>query len=424
MTEKKNEEIAAFRFGVIHELVNGANLATEEKRRLLLDKCARKWIIPHSNRTRISENTIYRWIRRYQQSGGKIQSLYPRPRMDQGKTRRYDEETLLAIINLREQRADIPVPMLLEDLKSRLLIPERMGLTTLYRILHQNGLMKKTSVPEDRRKYEAEQPNDIWQSDVMHGPMVEVNQRQRKTYLIAFIDDHSRLITFAKFYLSENLDSFMDAFEKALAKRGLPRKLYTDNGAAYRSHKLEFTCASLSIALIHARPYRPQGKGKIERFFRGIRAAFLPEADTSTLERLNQDLDQWLETVYHQRAHTATGMTPFDRFTKHLACIRNAPENLKDYFRKAVYRTVARDRTITLDGNLFEAPVLLIGKRVLLLYHEHEPKQVEIFWDKKSHGFLVPVNLHVNCRVKRDKNKCTQLELPIKFTYQRGELWE
>lgn len=424
MMEKKNEEIAAFRFGVIHELVCGANLEPAEKRRLVLDKCARKWIIPHSNRTRISENTIYRWIRRYQESGGKIQSLYPRPRVDQGKSRKFDDDTILVIIKAREQQRNIPVPMLLADLKRRLLVPARMGLTTIYRILHQNGLIEKAEAPEDRRKYEAEHPNDIWQSDVMHGPMVAVNQRQRKTYLIAFLDDHSRLIPFAQFYLSEGLDSFMDAFEKALAKRGLPRKLYTDNGAAYRSHKLEFTCASLSIALIHARPYRPQGKGKIERFFRSIRAAFLPQADTSTLEQLNRNLAQWLETVYHQRPHTATGTTPFERFTRHLACVRKAPENLKSYFRKAVHRTVARDRTITLDGNLFEAPVLLIGKRVLLLYHEHEPKQVEVFCDKKSQGFLVPVDLHVNCRVKRDKNKNTQLELPIKFTYQGGALWE
>jgi hypothetical protein len=58
----------------------------------------------------------------------------------------------------------------------------------------------------DRRKFEAELPNDIWQSDVMHGPYVMVEGRRRKTYLIAFIDDHSRLIPHAAFYLSENLD--------------------------------------------------------------------------------------------------------------------------------------------------------------------------------------------------------------------------
>jgi transposase InsO family protein len=424
MRQKRNEDIATFRFGIIHEFVNGTNLAPDEKRRILLEKCERKWVIPHSNRTRISENTVYKWIRRYRASRGNIESLYPQSRNDCGKTRTLDEEAILAIVEIRKDRLKTPVPMLLADLKSRLLVPQRMGLTTLYRLLHEKGLMEKTSMPEDRRKYEAELPNDIWQSDVMHGPMVMVNERQRKTYLIAFIDDHSRLIAFAQFYLSENLECFMDAFEKALAKRGLPRKFYVDNGAAFRSHMLEFTCASLAIALIHARPYMPQGKGKIERFFRSIRSGFLPDANTESLEQLNESLNHWTDSFYHQRKHAATGMTPFDRFTRNLACIRKAPQDLKAHFRKAVHRTVAKDRTITLDGQLFEAPVLLIGKRVLLLYHEREPQQIEVFWNEKSHGVLVPVNLHVNCRVKRDRNKNTELESSGNTDYQGGGLWK
>ncbi len=424
MTDRRNEEIATFRFGVIHEFVTGVRMSTDEKRRLLLEKCNRKWIIPYSNRTRISENTIYRWIRRYRKSGGKIHALFPQTRNDCGKARKLDEDIILTIIRERDQRTDLPVTMLLEDLKRRLLVPKHVGLSSVYRLLHRNGLMKKTTAAEDRRKYEAAQPNDIWQSDVMHGPMVTVNQRQRKTYLIAFLDDHSRLIPFAGFYLSEKLASFMDAFEKALSKRGLPRKLYVDNGAAYRSHKLEYTCASLSIALIHARPYKPQGKGKIERFFKSIRAAFLPQADRSSLERLNRSFNQWLDHYYHQRKHSGTGMTPFGRFTKNLSCIRKAPGDLKDHFRKAVNRTVAKDRTITLDGKLYEAPVPLIGKRVLLLYHEHEPGKVEVFWKQKSHGLLVPVDIHVNCRVKRDRNKNTELESSTKPVYQGGALWK
>jgi transposase InsO family protein len=423
MSQKKNEEIAIFRFGVIHEFVGGARLSRDEKRRLLQQKCARKWIIPYSHRTRISENTIYRWIRRYQKSGGEIESLYPGQRADQGISRRLDDETIAVIVNARRQKAYLPVPLLLAELKQRNLVPAKLGLTTVYRLLHRHGLMEKAPQPEDRRRFEAEHPNDIWQSDVMHGPKVMVDQKQCKSYLIAFIDDHSRLIVYAAFYLSENLAAFMDAFERALAKRGLPRKLYVDNGSAYRSHKLEFTCASLAIALVHARPYKPQGKGKIERFFKTLRSEFLPQADTGSLEQLNSMLHQWIEAIYHQRKHSSTAMTPFNRYARHLACIRPAPKNLKDHFRRAVYRTVARDRTITLDGRLFEAPVVLIGKRVLLLYHEHDVKHVEVFFNQRSHGLLVPVDLHVNCRVKRDKNKRAQIET-TPGTYKGGGLWK
>jgi putative transposase len=424
MTKKKNEEIAVFRFGVIHEFVGGARLSQNERKQLLKQKCARKWVIPYSGRTRISKSTIYRWIRRYQNSNGVIESLYPDKRDDQGKSRKLDDETIAIIANERRKHPQLPVPLLLARLKSQCIVPHSTGLSTIYRLLHQHKLMENTPVPEDRRKFEARLPNDIWQSDVMHGPKVPVDQKHRKAYLIAFLDDHSRLIVHGAFYLSENLTSFMSAFEKALAKRGLPRKLYVDNGAAFRSHKLAFTCASLAISLVHAKPYKPQGKGKIERFFKTVRGQFLPTADTSDLAQLNQGFHDWLENIYHQRKHSATGMTPFDRFTSKLECIRKAPKNLNDHFRKAVYRTVFKDRTITLNGRLFEAPVALIGKRVLLLYHENEPEKVEIFFNQVSYGLLVSVNLHVNCRVKRDQCKSTKIESGNQTNYKGGDLWK
>jgi putative transposase len=123
--------------------------------------------------------------------------------------------------------------------------------------------------PTDRRKFEAELPNDLWQSDVMHGPKVHVDGKRRKTYLIAVIDDHSRLICHGQFYLSEKLACYLQALEQALLKRGLPRKLYVDNGPAFRSRHLEQVTASLGIALIHSKPYKPQGRGKIDGIHNG-----------------------------------------------------------------------------------------------------------------------------------------------------------
>ena len=255
--------------------------------------------------------------------------------------------------------------------------------------------------PKDRRKFEAEAPNDLWQSDVMHGPMVLVDGKQRKTYLTAFIDDHSRLIPHAEFFLSERLDSFLDSFRKALLTRGLPRKLYVDNGPAFRSNHLEHICASLGIVLIHAKPYQPEGKGKIERFFRTVRMQFLPITKSSTLNGLNAALTEWLRD-YHERPHGSTGETPFRRFTRGLACVRPAPTDLSDHFRKEVKRTVAKDRTFTIQGRIYEAPVDLVSKQVRLLYHEHDPARVEVLWEGKTYGFASVLDVNVNCRVRRE----------------------
>jgi hypothetical protein len=220
------------------------------------------------------------------------------------------------------------------------------------------------------------------------------------------------------------LDSYLDALEQALLKRGLPRKLYLDNGPAFRSKHLEDITASLGIALIHSRPFKPQGRGKIERFFRSIRSQFLSGFHGKTFTDLNEALDLWLNDIYHQRKHSSTNQSPFERFTAQMKCLRAAPADLQSFFRKHARRRVAKDRTITLNGKLYEAPVPLIGKHVLLLYHDNQPQRVEVLHERKSYGFLTPLDLHINCRVKRNRDNGTDVEINEKGQkYQGGELW-
>ncbi|MBF0497435.1 MAG: DDE-type integrase/transposase/recombinase [Deltaproteobacteria bacterium] len=426
MTEEQKKQLATFRFGVIHDLVNRTDLDQGDQAELIRDKCSRRWNIPFSGRTRISRSTVLRWMQLYRKSNGRLESLYPLDRADRGESRTLDDDTVLSLIRLRQELPRVTIVKLIKQMHERGLVPGEVKLnsSTVYRLLNQRGLMQaKAHQPEDRRKFEAELANDIWQSDVMHGPMVKVGDKMRKTYLIAFLDDHSRLVPHGEFYLSEALNSYLDALEKALLKRGLPRKLYVDNGAAFRSHHLEQVCASLGIALIHARPYKPQGKGKIERFFRTVREDFLAGFQGQNLDELNCAYSDWLK-IYHEREHRSTGQCPFERFTAKMECLRPAPANLSDHFRKVARRRVAKDRTLVLEGNLFEAPVCLIGKQVQILYHQKDPGHIEIMWEGKSYGYASAVDLHVNCRVKRDRNSNLQVDSSESTPYKGGSLWE
>ena len=159
----------------------------------------------------------------------------------------------------------------------------------------------------DRRRFAFAQASELWMSDVMHGPGVFIKGRtKRKTYLIAFIDDATRVIPYCAFALAENTRAFRPVLKQSLLRRGLPQRLYVDNGAHYRSQHLALVCAKLSIALIHARPYRPQGKGKIERWFKTVRAQMLTrlnEDDTTSLAALNRRLWAWVEGEYHHAPH-------------------------------------------------------------------------------------------------------------------------
>jgi hypothetical protein len=248
--------------------------------------------------------------------------------------------------------------------------------------------------------------NDLWQSDCMHGPKIIHENQMRKTYLFAFLDDHSRLIPHGQFYLAENLENYLDCFWSALRKRGVPRKLYVDNGPSFRSHRLQIGCASLQIALTYARPYRPQGKGKIERFFRTVRSQFLTGLpEDLSLGDLNNRFTDYIENTYHQRQHGGTGMSPIERYLQDAKALRKAPSELPGYFRRKEVRKVNNDRSVKLDGKAFEAPTGLVGMQVALRFENYE--RIEVFLDEVSKGFLKPLDVHVNSRVGREKNEVT-----------------
>ncbi len=424
MEDELKKRIAVFRYGVIADFVGSRQLSRGERNRLIRDKSARKWQIPGSSRSNISKSTIKEWIARYRASGNKLESLYPSNRSDRGKSRAIEQETAQGLLALRKELPELTLPVFMREAKQRKIIQPGMEVTysTLYRFLQTEGLLKKpSSEPEDRRRFEAEYPNDLWQSDVMHGPYVEVEGKQRKTYLIAFIDDMSRLAIYGKFYLNENLKSFLDTLRKALKMRGIPRKLYVDNGPAFRSHHLQHTCASLGIALIYSRPYQPEGKGKIERWFRTVRECFLSTEKAKTLKNLNDSFGNWVST-YNHTSHSITKEEPIKRFASHIECIRAATRDMEDHFRKTSRRTVAKDRTIALDGRLYEAPVELIGKRVNLLYHEHDPARVEIVHGERTYGFAAMLDVNVNCRIKRGRDSL-EIQGNNKDRYRGGKLF-
>lgn len=402
MEREKKEKIALFRFGVIAPLIAIKETQKGERKRRIREITQVQWDIPYSGRSFICRTTVMEWLGRYEQSGRRLESLYPKERSDQGHGRALDPETAGALITLKREFKNASLPALYKIAKERKILPAgfQVSFQTLYRLFQRYGL-ENPEPRENHQAFEAELVNDLWQSDAMHGPSVLEGGKLRKAYLFAFLDDYSRLIPHAEFYLRENLENYIDAFLKALAKRGLPRKLYLDNGPSFRSHHLAHGCASLGIALIHARAYRPQGKGKIERWFLTLQTQWLPTLPKNlSLADLNERLQEWIESGYHQTLHSTTGQKPLERFLKHLHLIRAAGANLVDAFRFRIQRKVASDRTVSLGGRLFEAPVGLIGKTVTLLWHPSKPERIEVFYQERSHGFLVPLERHVNYRLR------------------------
>jgi transposase InsO family protein len=241
MNEDAKMKVARFRFGVIHDLTGARTLSRGEKERIVQEKCSREWDIPFSGRSHISRSTMLNWVRMYEKSGKRLESLYPDTRQDKGTSRACDDETAMTLINLKKELKGVSLPIILRQARKRNVLPPNFKISdaTIYRLFKRNGLMDDEKIYEDRRRFEAEFPQDIWQSDCMHGPKVNADGKTRKAYLFAFIDDASRLIPHAEFYLHERIDSYVHVFMTALKKRGVPRKLYVDNGPTFRSQHLE-----------------------------------------------------------------------------------------------------------------------------------------------------------------------------------------
>ncbi len=420
MREDQKREIAVFRFGVISPLTGIARLGKGQKEAILRELTARQWEIPYSGRTYISRSTILNWLKRYEEGGRRIEALYPEERQDRGKLRAMDEDMALGLIELKKEIPHASLPVILKEAKKRGIIPSnfRVSNSSIYRLFQRYALNEKAPERIDRRRFEAEHANQLWQSDCMHGPMVTAQGKLRKSYLFAFIDDHSRLISHAEFYLRENIQSYIDCLRKALQKRGLPEKLYVDNGPTFRSHQLSFACASLGIALLHSRPYQPEGRGKIERWFQTVRKSLLSLIeDAISLDELNERLLKWIDEDYNIKVHSSTKETPLGRYTKHLSLIRPAPKDLNDHFRRRALRKVYRDRTVTIMGRVYEAPVELIGRSITLLYHEDDPSRIEAFYEGKSFGMLTVLNPHINSRIKRHQGitEVVPPEQPLKI---------
>lgn len=402
MDREKQEKIAIFRFGVIFPLVEkDLHEYWGEKERILRELVSKEWEIPYSNRTYISKATIMNWVRRYESGGRKIEALFPESRGDRGRMRSISDEQIDALMRLRQENPKLSTPRLVEKARAEgvFTVGKEVSMASIYRLMKIRKA-KRRKAAEDMRKFEVQMSNDLWQSDCMHGPKVLHEGKMRKSYLFALIDDHSRLIPHGRFYLAESLENYLDCLWTAMKRRGVPRKLYVDNGPSFRSHRLQLGCAALEIGLSYARPYRPQGKGKIERFFRTLRTQLLPELpEQLSLEQLNIRFDSYIEHIYHQRVHGGTGQPPLDRYLQDAKALRRAPENLPEYFRKQARRKVNLDRTVKLDGRLYEAPAGLISRQVTLRYENYD--RVEVFLDEKPIGFLTELDRNINSRVAR-----------------------
>ena len=357
---------------------------------------------PHSPRT------LEDWWYAYKKGG--FAALHPKGRCDRGQHRKCTPEQKKLILDQVQSTPRIPLTVLYRQwIQQDPLFP---SLTTVYRVLEQNQLNHKQrraglfpSMSGPTKSFETPFANDLWMVDFSPGPFLRPPgaPKAQATHLCLIIDDHSRLLPFAAYHGQADTQAFHHTLKQGIRRRGIPAKLYTDQGGPFTNDHTKIICANLGIRLLHAKPYHAWSKGKVERMFRTIQDDFenslrLPGQAVFSLEDLNAKFSRWIQETYHVRIHSSTQSTPEDRFAKHSHQLRllDPHQDLDRLFYTRLKRTVRKDGTFRLDNQGYEVDLTLRGLEIELRFDPYRRDRIEVYYRQQSFGLARAVNLHLN----------------------------
>jgi putative transposase len=350
--------------------------------------------------------TLEDWWYGYQKGG--FSALEPQSRSDRGSFKAMDEDTGRWLIEQVCLHPAIPVKVLYGHWaqEGKTLPPLRSA----YRYLARHGYDRKTLAAGrletgPTKAFSAPHVNDLWMVDFSPGPRLRVSESSVfGTQLCVIIDDCSRLIPFAAYYRKGNTEAFLNTLKESVLRRGLPVKIYTDQGKPFVCQHAQIVCANLGIRLLHAKPYHAWSKGKVERLIQTIQQGFestlrIEGNQAKSLEELNQKLSKWIQATYHQRVHSSTGLTPESRYHQELPKIRPLdldPAGVDHLFYTRKERTVRKDGTVRIDKKLYEVALSLRALRVELRFNPFTLARIEVWHRDVFTGLARPVNLHLN----------------------------
>jgi len=365
-----------------------------------------RWLI--RDREGLSSRTLRRYVAAFKQGG--FDALLPGERKDKGSCKAISPEALQMAAELRRE-----LPARSAERIQQMLAAEGYSVarSTLERHLRRQGLsgreIKAGQKQTASRRFNRQGRNTLWQADLKYGPYLpDPNRpgRKMRTYLVAIIDDATRLVVQAEFYASQKLPVLEDTLRKAVLRCGAPDNLYVDNGKIFVSQWLRLACAKLRIRHLNTKAYSPESKGKIERWNRTVEE-FMGEArleKPQTLDALNTLFRDWLSEGYNHREHSAlSGKSPAQAFTQDTKALRfPGPEALREAFLWEKTPKVDKSGCISLEGICYEVGVEYIGKHVLVRYDPFDLSLVEVWSGGEKKKQVSPANIgEYNRNVKK-----------------------
>ncbi len=403
--EAKNQ-IALFRYGLISSLVN--NTYEEKSMEEYYRKTASKSYVLNSKEIKVRASTVKKWYTNYKKFG--YSGLIPKTRTDLNTSRKLTLDAQQKIIDYKKEFPHISGTLIYQKLIEEGYINQAIvSKSTVLKFIRDNYLLFGDDGKIDRRAFEMEFANQMWDADTSHGPYLTINNKKIKTYLIALIDDASRLITSAKFYYEDNAINFQKTFKEGLKKYGIPKRIFLDNGKTYKNEQLSIICANCGMELIYTKPYSPQSKAKIERWFHTMKETWMRGInwiDIKDIDELNDMLNDFINE-YNNKVHSSlinngVNISPRERWFKDQDQIRKIDNNqIDEYFLHTAYPTIRADSIAHVKRIEYEVPTKYIGKKVTVKYDFQDRSKAWIYDNGKKVEAIHIVNKIANSKIKR-----------------------
>lgn len=127
------------------------------------------------------------------------------------------------------------------------------------------------------RRYERAHINEVWCGDSSVGPYLKIDDKKKRTYIIALLDDASRYIIGIDIFFNDNFVNLMSVLKTAISRYGKPKILNFDNGSSYKNKQIELLAARIGTTISYCAPYTPTSKAKIERWFKTMKDQWMSQ---------------------------------------------------------------------------------------------------------------------------------------------------
>ncbi len=380
----RQDRWARFRFSIIGPLLS-APPESGELQEALAALSKKQWRHPITGEAAyFGLSTIERWLYHARNKQDPVNALRSKKREDAGRSRQISTAIKQLIQQQHRQHPSWSYRLHVDNINVLVKQSSELGVmpsyNTMRRYMKSNSLHKQNRVRKrntlgaemaaerletrEVRSFEMDHVHALWHLDFHQGSLNILGRdgKWHKPLLLAILDDRSRIICHAQWYLDETAESLVHGFMQALQKRGLPRALMSDNGSAMIS--AEFTEGLERIGILHqpTLPYSPYQNAKQEVFWAQVEGRLIAMLEGETelkLPMLNEATIAWVEFEYHRKRHSEIACTPLERYLKDPNVGRVCPDSiiLRQAFCIQIHRKQRRsDGTFSLEGKRFEVP--------------------------------------------------------------------